>query len=144
MCHKWKVAGTYQKFSTAKKRRFLGLKSVILLSKMRRWAHDSPKFILIWELPMVIYEGFMKVPRSPIPAQRSYSHFKKSKIKRIKKTAARFEPGYFSITNRCFHHYSTTISYPTSGSNFYRTKVLKIFLLAYVLNSASVLWQILK
>ena len=87
---------------------------------------------------MVIYEGFMKVPRSPIPAQRSYSHFKKSKIKKIKKTAVGFEPGSFRIADRCVAHYSTTISYPCPGSNFYVTKVLKRFLLAYVLSSASV------
>ena len=64
---------------------FLGLNLVILLSKIGKRAHASPKFILIWELPISIYEGFMKVPRSPIPAQRGYSHFKNHKIEKNKK-----------------------------------------------------------
>ena len=59
--------------------RFLGLNSVILLSKMGERALDSLMFKLIWELPIGIYEGFMKSFHSPKLAQKSYSHFKKQK-----------------------------------------------------------------
>ena len=79
--------------------RFLGLNSVILLSKMGERALDSLMLKLIWELPIGIYEGFMKSFHSPKLAQKSYSHFKKQKIKYIKKRpVVRLEPMTLGFT----------------------------------------------
>ena len=73
------MSGTAQKVFTAKNVIFLGLKSVILLSKMGKRALDSLKFTLIWELPMAIYEDIIKVDCSPVFPERSYMQSKKRK-----------------------------------------------------------------
>ena len=70
------MARTTQKVFTGKKVRFFGLKSVILLSKMGERALDSLKFILIWELLIGIYEGFMKSFHSLLLPEKSYSQLK--------------------------------------------------------------------
>ena len=70
------MSGTAQKVLTGKNVIFLGLKSVILLSKMGERALERLKFISIWELPIGIYEGFMKVICSLLLAEKSYSHLK--------------------------------------------------------------------
>ena len=92
-----------QKNFTEKKRRFFGLKMWILLSKMGDRLHDTTHYSLIWELPIGIYEGFMKVCRLPIPAEKSYRQFKKHKIwKKIEKTALpRFEPQIYQSGILC-------------------------------------------
>merc|ERR1712001_554508 len=79
-----KVSGTAQKVFTAKNVIFLGLKSVILLSKMAERALDSLKYILIWELPIAIYEDIIKVDCSPMLPERSYMRSKKKKEKKRK------------------------------------------------------------
>ena len=48
-------------------------------------ALDSLKFILIWEIPIGIYEGFMKVICSLLLAEKSYSYLKIEKIEKILK-----------------------------------------------------------
>ena len=82
ICHYCQVAGTTLSSFIGKKVRFLGLKLVILLSKMGKRAGDSRNFLLIWQLPIGIYEGFMKVIHLPKFAQRSYKRFKKHKIEK--------------------------------------------------------------
>ena len=56
-----KVSETPLSSFIGKKVRFLGLILVILLSKMKDRAGYSWDFILIWQLPIAIYEGFLKV-----------------------------------------------------------------------------------
>ena len=97
------MSGTAQKFFTAKNVIFLGLKSVILLSKMGERALDSLKSILIWELLIGIYEDIIKVDCSPVFPERSYMRSKKRKKRKKEKTAlARLEPGTFASTVQCF------------------------------------------
>ena len=93
------MSGTAQKVFTAKNVIFLGLKSVILLSKMGERALDSLKFILIWELPIAIYEDIIKVDCSPVFPERSYMRSKKRK--KEKTALARLEPGTFTSTDQC-------------------------------------------
>ena len=45
-------------------------------------ALERLKFILIWELPIGIYEGFMKVICSLLLAEKSYSYLKIEKIEK--------------------------------------------------------------
>merc|ERR1712001_68325 len=97
-----KVSGTAQKNFTAKNVIFLGLKSVILLSKMAERALDSLKYILIWELPIAIYEDIIKVDCSPMFPERSYMRSKKRKKRKKEKTAlVRLEPRTFTSTDQC-------------------------------------------
>ena len=96
------MSGTAQKFFTAKNVIFLGLKSVILLSKMGKRALDSLKFILIWELPIAIYEDIIKVICSPVFPESSYMRSKKRKKGKKEKTAlARLEPGTLTSIDQC-------------------------------------------
>ena len=96
------MSGTAQKIFTAKNVIFLGLKSVILLSKMEKRALGSLKFIVIWELPIAIYEDIIKVDCSPVFPERSYMRSKKRKKRKKEKTAlARLEPGTFTSTDQC-------------------------------------------
>merc|ERR1711997_623813 len=71
---------------------FLGLKSVILLSKMAERALDSLKYILIWELPIAIYEDIIKVDCSPVFPERSYMRSKKRKKRKKENTALALIP----------------------------------------------------
>ena len=96
------MAGTDQKVFTAKNVIFLGLKSVIFLSKMGERALDSLKIILIWELPTAIYEDIIKVDCSPVFPESSYMRSKKRKKRKKEKTAlVRLEPGTFTSTAQC-------------------------------------------
>ena len=46
-------------------------------------ALERLKFMLIWELPIGIYEGFMKVICSLLLAEKSYSYLKIEKIEKV-------------------------------------------------------------
>ena len=70
------MSGTTLLSFIVKKVRFLGLNLVILLSKMERRALERLKFILILELLIGIYEGFITVICSLLLAEKSYSHLK--------------------------------------------------------------------
>ena len=65
------MSGTTLSSFIVKKVRFLGLNLAILLSKMEGRALERLKFILILELLIGIYEGFMKVRKSLILAEKS-------------------------------------------------------------------------
>ena len=67
------MSGTTLSSLIVKKVRFLGLNLVNLLSKMERRALERLKFILILELLIGIFEGFMKVICSLLLAEKSYS-----------------------------------------------------------------------
>ena len=54
----------------------------LLYSKIGQRAGDSRNFLLIWKLPIGIYEGFIKVFHLPKFAKRSYKQFKKHKIEK--------------------------------------------------------------
>ena len=65
-------------------------------------ALDSLKFILIWELPIAIYEDIIKVNCSPVFPESSYMRSKKRKKGKKEKTAlARLEPGTLTSTDQC-------------------------------------------
>ena len=69
---------------------------------MGKRALDSLKFILIWELPIAIYEDIIKVNCSPVFPESSYMQSKKRKKGKKEKTAlARLEPGTFTSTDQC-------------------------------------------
>ena len=96
------MTGTTLSSFIGKKVRFLGLKLVILLSKMGKRALDSLKFILIWELPIAICEDIIKVICSPVFPERSYMRSKKRKKGKKEKTAhAKLEPGTLTSIDQC-------------------------------------------
>ena len=65
------MSGTTLSSFIVKKVIFLGLNLAILLSKMEGRALERLKFILILELLIGIYEGFMNVRKSLILAEKS-------------------------------------------------------------------------
>ena len=113
------MTGTTLSSFIGEKVRFLGLKSVILLSKMGERALDSLKFILIWELPIAINEDIIKVVCSPVFPERSYKRSKKRKKRKKEKTGfARLEPGTFSSTDQCSTTEPLGIDIKSGGSLF--------------------------
>ena len=61
---------------------------------MKDRAGDSLKFMLIWELPLGIYEAFMKSFHSLLLPEKSYGHLKiEKKKKKIEKCSGGYELG---------------------------------------------------
>ena len=126
MCLKWKVAWSHQKIFTEKKQRFFGLKMWILLSKMGDRLHDTSHYSLIWELPIGIYEGFMKVCRSPIPAQRSYKQFKKHKIEKKINGLCQIRTWDLLLPRPALYHWATEFDMKWRGKLFNRSYIIII------------------
>ena len=79
-----------------------------LLSKTRTLALECTKFILIWQLLLGLYWTYMKKKFLRIPAEKSYSQFKKHKIQKNKKMpVCRFEPATPSMPAQISIHWAT-------------------------------------
>ena len=99
---------------------------------MGKRALDSLKFILIWELPIAIYEDIIKVNCSPVFPERSYMRSKKRKKGKKEKTAlARSEPGTLTSTDQCSTTELLGIDIKSRGRSFNINYIIIIASLTY-------------